>query len=157
REIGDGFLEAGQVAAAAAVYTGLAEAIVEHHDSHLDEEGDVGAVVNECVAGLRQCLEKTTGDWERREPLFRALWSACRADIETGGVGLGDEAADVLLGQATTGERAAMAGWVREAIQETESEWAEEALGDLLLDLEADSLDDESYLQSCRERGRTRD
>lgn len=49
-----------------------------------------------------------------------------------------------------------MAGWVREDMAGADS-WERQCLGGFLLDLEADTLDDEAYLGICRQTGRRHD
>ena len=71
-------------------------------------------------------------------------------------MGLGDTVPEMITHYATQHERRRVAGWVREALPEGRS-WGREALGRFLLELEADTLDDEAFLRVCRETGRTDD
>jgi uncharacterized Zn finger protein len=111
-------------------------------------------VVGDCAEGLGKCLDAET-DPARREAVLRTLFEVVRFDIDQGGIGLSDRVPD-LEEHATAAERRTLAGWVREAMAGAR-EWSRETLGGWLLDLEADTLDDEAFLRVCRETGRTHD
>jgi hypothetical protein len=67
---------------------------------------------------------------------------------------------EILVEKTTPDERIEIAKWTREIMPKGDS-WSNgyhrEVLGRLLLDLEADTLDDEAYLKICRETGRLND
>jgi hypothetical protein len=89
------------------------------------------------------------------------LSSAYKWDtIKIGGVGAADGIPGILTAQTTPEERVEIAKWTREIIPKGNS-WSDgyyrEALGSLLLDLEADTLDDEAFLKICRDTGRLND
>ena len=77
-----------------------------------------------------------------------------------GGVGAADCVPEILTSQITPEERVEIAKWTRKILP-TGNSWSDgyhrETLGRLLLDLESDILDDESYLKLCRETGRLND
>jgi hypothetical protein len=77
-----------------------------------------------------------------------------------GGVGAADCVPEILTSKTIPEERVEIAKWTREIMPKGES-WSDdyhrEVLGRLLLDLEADTLDDESYLKICRQTGRLND
>jgi uncharacterized Zn finger protein len=158
--IGDGFVAQQDWAAAAAVYRGVAEEVLDQYDSYHDEEGSLGGVVEACAEGLGQCLAVEASDGAMRAPILRALFDIYCFDIRMGGVGLADEVPDLLVDQTTPQERRTVAGWVREALPkgtDWSSDYRRQAYGSFLLDLEADTLDDESFLRVCRETGRLHD
>jgi uncharacterized Zn finger protein len=157
-EAGKAFLEQKDFHGALAVYEGVLEAVLEHFESIHDEPGDLHRVVGACVDGLDDCLEPAQGDPARREAILRKLFDVYCLDVEMGGVGLSGSVPD-FAEVSTPEERRLMAGWVREAMSSARAsrDWGRGAFGGLLLDLEADTMDDETYLRVCRETGRRPD
>ena len=158
-EIGAGYLAQGDARRAAAVYDAIADVFAEQYGEFMDEEGDLAEVAHACITGLGDCLE-ATDDPGLRELILESLFSLFRADTDKGGYGIADEVPDLLLESTSPEERQAIAEWVREAMPERSSRsrpWAVDVYADLLLELEADTLDDESYLRICRETGRIAD
>jgi tetratricopeptide (TPR) repeat protein len=156
--IGDGFAEESDWASAAAVYQGVSAEVLARYQTFPDEEGELASVVWRCVEGLGRCLAGTR-DPEARERVLRALFEVYLSDVELGGVGLGDEVPEVVLAGATAEERRKLAGWVRSALPKAQRdewsvEWRRKVLGRFLLQLEKDELDDEKFLEICRETGR---
>jgi uncharacterized Zn finger protein len=158
KEIGDDFLAQGDHLSAAAVYEGVAAAVLDEYESYHDE-GDLATVVIDCVEGLGRCLPGAA-DPDARTAIWRALFAALRSDFDFGGLGLSDAVPGLIAEQATPDERRLLAGWVREAIPTSSREptaWRRQAYGELLLELEEESLDDEAFLRICRETGRWQD
>ncbi|BCX05028.1 MAG: hypothetical protein KatS3mg053_2966 [Candidatus Roseilinea sp.] len=159
---GDRFLEERRIAQAAAVFQAVLDAVLAHPDEMIeDEEGALFDTIDDCTEGLSQCLTASADDTLRGH-ILDLLMKAVLADIEYGGVGLGDAAWQAILDQAKPQEKACLAGRVRDEIGKRSSEsshsnWQREALGNLLLQLEGDALDDEAFICICRETGRTYD
>jgi uncharacterized Zn finger protein len=155
KEVGDEFLRRQDHAGAAAVYQGILAAVLDNYQMVQDEEGDLHVVVGDCAEGLGKCLDAET-DPARREPILRALFEVTRFDIDQGGIGLSDRAPN-LDEHTTPEERRTLAGWVRAALAEASRGWSRESLAGWLLNLEADTLDDEAFLRICKETGRVHD
>jgi uncharacterized Zn finger protein len=155
KEIGDGFLAQQDPGSAAAVYQGIVTAVLANHQTVHDEPGDLHTVIGACVEGLQQCWATLQADPGQRRAILRLYYDILEYDSEQGGIGLSDCLPD-LVELATPEERRTMAGWVREDMAGADG-WRRENLGGLLLDLEAETLDDETYLRVCRETGRRRD
>jgi hypothetical protein len=157
-EDGKQFLRDEDFAGAAAVYQGVLGVVLDHFGSVHDEPGDLHRVVHACVDGLEKCLQAAEDDPARREGILHAFFDLYRLDIEQGGIGLSDELPD-FAEVCTPEERRTVAGWVREEMRSGggDREWARGCFGGLLLDLEADTMDDEAYLRVCRETGRRHD
>jgi tetratricopeptide (TPR) repeat protein len=157
--IGDGFAAQGDYAGAATVYSAVATEIMESYEQ-VHDEGEIGNVVAACVAGLGRCLAGERADAAAREVILRALFAIYGFDVQLGGVGLADEAPELIVHHATPEERAMVVGWVR-AVLPAGGDWTasfrRQAYGGLLLELEGDTLDDEAYVRICRETGRTAD
>ncbi len=146
---------------AAVIYQTIVETILDEENAALDdEEGLLLRVIDDCCEGLGKCLGSIHGTQERRG-LLQVLFSAYRWDaITIGGAGAADCVPGILTTQTTTQERAEIAEWTREILPKGR-EWSDEynrrVLGGLLLQVEADVLDDEAYLKVCRETGRLND
>jgi uncharacterized Zn finger protein len=156
-----GYLSRNNAEASASVYEIIIETIIDNENAALgDEEGELLGVVYDCCEGLGQCLPAITSPKGRIEVL-QVLFSAYEWDsIKIGGVGAAECVPAILTSQTTSDERSEIAKWTRE-IMPKEDAWSDgyhrEVLGRLLLDLEADSLDDEAYLKICRQTGRLND
>lgn len=146
---------------AAIIYETIIETILENENAALgDEDGRLLGVVHECAEALGVCLT-TIADPKTRSKILQVLFSAYKWDtITAGGVGAADCVPEILVAQSTTQERTEIAKWIRSILPKGDS-WSDgyhrEVLGGFLLDLEANILDDESYLKLCRETGRLND
>lgn len=158
--IGDGYRAVQDAAGAATVYEAVASAILDHFESYEDEGGDLRRTMSACVEGLGQCLTMVSDDPVRREAMLRVLFDIYATDVSSGGMGMGEDAPDLILRHATLAERRTVAGWIRATLPDGNGwtdNWTRGEFGSFLLDLERDTLDDEAYLRICRETGRTFD
>jgi hypothetical protein len=158
-KLGDDYAEQGDWHNAATVYENVAQGILNDYEMVFDHDGDLSWKVNDCASGLGRCLAGTK-DPVRREALLRALFDIYRWDVEYGGVGIGEEVPSIILGRATPEERQQVAGWVRQAIPEGDDRratWRREHFGGFLIELDKERLDDESFLQLCRQTGQRRE
>ena len=156
-----GYWDRNDVENSASVYEVIVETILDNENAALgDEDGELLKVIYDCCQGLGQCLPAVTSPKKRIE-ILQILFSAYQWDtIKLGGVGAADNVRKMLTSQTTPGERTEIAKWTREIMPKGNS-WSDgyhrEVLGKLLLDLEADTLDDEAYLRICRQTGRLND
>lgn len=162
KETADELAQQGDYASAVTVYESIINGIIENYDSYEDEEGELGSVINDCVEELDTCLANVQDDKALREHIMQVLFTAYRFDVEAGGIGIGEEAPDILLKHATSDERRMIAAWVRKEIAKPDnsgwgSRFRDQWYGGFLLELEAGNLDDEAYLRVCRETGRIAD
>ncbi len=158
---GDEYASAGDWANAAVVYATVADTLLEDYDQIYEEEGEYLAVVGQCAEGMAGCLSQTE-DPDRRHFLLESLFRIWRWDVNFGGTGTGDSAETAMVSNTTGEEKATLAGWARDLLPSVGTEafsaqWRTGAIGGLVLQLEADILDDEAFLRICRETGRTRD
>ncbi len=135
------------------IFENVIEGVLDEYATVHDDEGDLIAIVNDCVDGLGECLDATT-DPEQREAILRTLFETHAWDLDHGGMEIGPEVAEIIATRATREERQAIVSWARAIMPENKS-WERQELGRFLLDLQQDMLDDESYLRICRETGRT--
>ncbi|MGH2542083.1 MAG: SWIM zinc finger family protein, partial [Ardenticatenaceae bacterium] len=108
------------------------------------------------ISGLARCLPETE-DPAQREAILRILFDTYAWDVNFGGIGMGDEAPEVILEQATPAEKQQVANWVRDGLpvgDDWSSHWRRSTYGGFLLELEAETLDDETFLRIAREMGR---
>ncbi|MDI6769104.1 MAG: SWIM zinc finger family protein [Anaerolineales bacterium] len=141
---------------AATIYRMVAETVLDNEDAVVqDEDGRLGGVVDDCAEGLGECLESIT-DAAQRESMLKALFDIYAWDVKMGGIGVGDSAPGILLERATPQERQMISDWIETALDEA-GDWGRRAMGGLLLKLQADTMDDESFLEICRQTGRLKD
>ncbi len=148
--IGQGFLDQKDYVSASAVFEGVIGAAIEDYGSVDDEGGELYRVVGDCVAALGECLTHLKkGDPARREAILRALFEAFEF-TQSYGSDFEEDIPNLIAKQTTDDERRTVVGWIRDAISES-SEYRRKSLGDFLITLEGDRLDDDSYLKICRE------
>lgn len=156
-----GYLARNDPENSALIYETVIETILDNENAALgDQEGELLGVVYECAEALGHCLSQIK-DSKKRLEILQILFSAYQWDtIKLGGVGAADCVPEILTSQTTPEERVEIAEWTRKILPRGNS-WSDgyhrETLGRLLLDLESDILDDESYLKLCRETGRLND
>jgi uncharacterized Zn finger protein len=154
------YLARGNAENAAAIYATVIETIFDNDDIAMgDEDGGLLGLANDCAESLGDCLSKINVPKKRRE-ILEVLFSAYKWDLKAGGVGAADSVPGILTKKTTPEERIEIAKWTRE-IMPKGKEWSDnyrrETLGGFLLDLEADTLDDEAYLKTCLQTGRLND
>jgi uncharacterized Zn finger protein len=145
-------LQKEQWQAAATILVPLVTEIVTQHEEELDEAASLLELVASCVTMLGKILEKIS-EAELRGTILRALFEVYRFDIEAGGITVGDEIPGIFLRTLGAEERAWVASQVRDSL-ETARDWGRQELGGLLLNLEGERLDNEAFLQLCRETHR---
>jgi uncharacterized Zn finger protein len=159
-ELGDDYLQRDEYHNAALIYQTIAQGILDHDEIVLsDENGEIFSVANTCAERLAECLEATR-DPAQRGSMVQALFAIYSAGIDAGGVGLGAEVPDLLRIRTTSEEKKLLARLVRDSLPPHVTgpglgnhDWTRQAYGRFLLDLEADTLDDSTYLRICREMG----
>lgn len=158
-QIGDDYAQLGDLRSAATVYQTIAQGVLEHYGEVQDDEGDLHEIVNACVTGLERCLG-VVQEAAPREEMLRSLFEIYRWDADFGGIGMGEEAPELLVSMTTPEERKLIARWVRDALPAGDG-WSESyhrgVYGGLLLELGQDTLDDEAYIRICRETDRQHD
>jgi len=155
--LGDTYAAAGDWRNATLVYQTVAEGVLDNHE--MDQDGELLGIVDACVTGFGEGLA-AVDDASLREVILRHLFDIYLWNLNSGGVGVGDETPTILVERSTPAERQRIAQWVRDTIPNaasTYSNWKREALGGFLLELELDTLDDEAFLRICRETGRVHD
>jgi tetratricopeptide (TPR) repeat protein len=110
---------------------------------------------------LGNCLASEQPDRVAREKIIEVLFDIYQHDLQAGNsLGFTTSASEQLVEYTTPLERQTIAMWIRDVLTDEEEEVSRsqrKAYGKFLLDLEKDTLDDETYLRICRETGRTSD
>ena len=156
---GAGFLDNADYANACIVYQAVHQGLMEHYEMMLDNADYLWDVMNQCTDGLGDCLGAADGDVAVRERALQALFAMYRFNLDIGGYGFGDDPEAFMLELTTDEEKNTIAGWVRTAMQTATGPYDDHkrrAYSGLLLALEAD-LDDDAFLEICRENGRWAD
>lgn len=104
--LGELFLKQGEVGEALAVFTSLSAGIRAGYETIWDEESEVGRILDACVGGLEGCLDAVEVD--ARGDILGALLDIAVWERMSGGYGIGERAAEVLLGRCDAGERRAL-------------------------------------------------
>jgi hypothetical protein len=155
-DLGDDYAERGAWRPAITVYATVMRQVLDNYDTVRDEEGDLNAVVDACVERLGAGLGASE-DPTQREVLLRAMFDVYRWDVDYGGIDMGYQAPDIILEQATPEEKAQVAEWVRDAMppaDDSAADYGRRRYDGFLLQLEADRIDDATFLRRCREMGR---
>jgi len=164
-------IEAQNWKTASTVFRIVIEETRQRYGSFRDEESEVARLADRCTDALGTVLAGTS-EPALREQIFRALLELYKWNAENGGYGMASSVPEVLTERTTSEERQRMASWLRDDVPPASEdsppaddfmsgasrEWTPERslrreLGQLLLDLIADSADDETYLALCRETG----
>ena len=159
--VADRYLESGQLNSAATAYKTIADEVLRDYHELEDEEGGLASVAQNCAEGLIKCLAKADKEEENlREIILTSLFELYCEDLDLGGYGISDGIPEAIVEYATLEERQEVARWVEGAIPKDDG-WSKrfqrEYLGQFLLQLQADTLDDETFLRISRETGRLED
>src|SRR5712692_3598446 len=150
---------------AATIYeTLIMEIFAQSHlyvDEEAEEEGGLEELVTECIEALGDCLANEQADRVAREKLIQVLFAIYQHDLHAdNSIGFATSASDLLVTHTMPLEGHTIAEWIHDTLANEEEEITgseRKAYGGFLLELEQDTLDDEAYLQICRETGRVRD
>jgi catechol 2,3-dioxygenase-like lactoylglutathione lyase family enzyme/oligoribonuclease (3'-5' exoribonuclease) len=177
KEDADRLAQQGDYLETAEIYRALIEEIFEQSHLYYDEEDDdneynedehyypeeygLEDFVKECIQTLGDYLAREQANSESREKIFEILFAIYQQDLQADDykkLGFATRVADQITKLATQQERLMVASWIHDALADEEEEATRsqrKAYGSLLLELEKDTLDDEAYLQICRETEHT--
>jgi len=157
-DTGDEYVEQQDFADAAQLYEIIIRETLDNYDSFRwhAEEGDLDEVVQVCVEGLGKCLRGMPDDTVTRKQILQLLFDVYEFDsnLQDDTPVMSEKVPTILVRYTTPEERQTIAGWVRKAF-ELEIDWSTEDVSEvydnLLLGLEADTIDDETFARICRE------
>jgi len=156
-DTGDTFTEQQQYAEAATLYEIIVRGILDNYHTfrwHADE-GDLDDVVKEGVDGLGKCLLGAQNDTAMRRQIIQTLYDVYTFDmsLEIDEPVMSRSIPTLLVRYTTPEERQMIAGWVRQTFQ-LDINWHADNINEnydqLLLGLEADTIDDETFLRISR-------
>lgn len=161
-EVGVRYLEHGDWQNAALIYQTIIAELLPQLNLFNDESGEIYILINNCVTHLGACLAAADPhDADGRHSILKTLFDVQAFDIAQGGIDLGYEAPEFVSSYATAEEKALMAEWVQAALPEGDGDWGKgwrrQAYGGWLLQLQDETVDTETYLEICRQTGRTVD
>jgi len=151
-ELGETYFDQDDFSNAALLYHEVAHTILEEYDNEYNQYDDESDLINQvgfCVNKLGKCLTEITNP-EQRLSLILALWEIYCCDIEELGLGFGDQVPEILAGDMTEEETEIFLSHLQALFDETEPGYNRQALGEFLLELQSETLDDEGYLALCR-------
>jgi hypothetical protein len=159
--IADEYVEQQDFSDAATLYEMIIRGILDNYDSfrwHADE-GQLDDVVEDCVEGLSDCLRGMEHDTAASRRILQTLFDVYDFDmiLENDMQVMSSKVPAILVRYTTPEERSVVATWVREAFNldidwhTYEVEEFAESFEVLLLGLEADGIDDETFLRLSRE------
>lgn len=160
-DVADEYVEQGNFNEAATVYEIIIRGILDNYDSfrwHADE-GQLDDVVEDCIDGLSDCLRGMQQETAACKKILKTLFDVYDLDmsLENDMPVMSSKVPAILVRYTTPEERSVVAKWVREAFDldidwhTYEVEEFAESFEVLLLGLEADGIDDETFLRLCRE------
>ena len=159
-DIGDDYVKQQDYADAATLYDIIIRGILDNYDSFRwhPYEGDLDDVVEECVEGLGRCLRGEQDDAAVRKQIIQTLYAVYDFDssLENDEPVMSSRVPAMLVRWTTLEERLMIATWVREAF-DLDTDWhaddvsESDDFNDFLLGLEADTIDDETFLRLCHE------
>jgi len=179
KEDADRLAQQGDYIEAAEIYGALIEEIFEQSHLYQDEEYNeddeeyyedehyypeeygLEKFVKECIETLSSYLAGKQADSEGREKILEVLFAIYQQDLQAGdykNLGFATSVSDQIMKLAMPQEYLIVARWIHDALADEEEEATHsqrKAYGDLLLELEKDTLDDEAYLHICRETEHT--
>ena len=160
-DIADEYVEQHDFTDAAALYKIIIRGILDNYDSfrwHADE-GQLDDVVEDCVEELSNCLRGMQDNTAVRRQILQTLFDVYDFDtnLENDMPVMSDKVPAILVRYTTPEERSMIAKWVREAF-DLDIDWHADGVGEdyedfdvLLLGLESDAIDDETFLRISRE------
>lgn len=160
-DVADDYVEQGDFNEAATVYEIVIRGILDNYDSfrwHADE-GQLDEVVEDCVDGLSDCLRGMQYETAARKKILKTLFDVYDFDmsLENDMPVMSSKVPAILVRYTTPEERRLVAKWVRKGFDldidwhTYEVEEFAESFEVLLLGLEGDDLDDETFLRLSRE------
>lgn len=161
-DLGDDYVANHDWRNATTVYHTVVEEVLDKFYQFHDESGALRMLVDRGVNGLAECYSEGADNPELRQETLRALFDVYQFDVEFGGIGVGDNAPQMIAEYATPQEKKQVTKWIREAMKKRAKDkditgWRLEHYGEFLLKLNAAELDDEQYIKICRETGRVLD
>ncbi len=114
--LGEECLKREEVGEAVAVFSTLGAGICAGYEMIWDEESEVGLVLDRCVEGIEACLDRAEASV--RGDILGALLDIAVWERTSGGYGVGERAAELVLARSTVEERRAIAAAAASVLQQ---------------------------------------
>lgn len=160
-DVADEYVEQGAFNEAATVYEIVIRGILDNYVSFrwYADEGQLDEVVEDCVDGLSDCLRGMQHEIAVRKKILKTFFDVYDLDmsLENDMPVMSSQVPAILVRYTTPEERRLVAKWVRKGF-DLDIDWQTYEVEDyadsfevLLLGLEGDNLDDETFLRLSRE------
>lgn len=167
-DIGDNFLQCCKVLSAAAVYHGVAQAIMAYY-GEIHDECEVATEFGRCIAGLLECLCAILGadvlselpdDLPNDHDLYvpgarNTIFQACTEILfwnAEAGYCIGDDMPHGLIEHVTSEEKATLIALFRERMERQAKDYPRRQYAELLLTFEGE-VDDETFIERAKIAG----
>jgi len=120
KAIADEFAAQEQYAAALTIYEVLITEVIKHFNAYQDEYKAFCVILVGCIDGLDSCFAGEEENPQMRLRVMRALFAIYRFYTDSG-MDLDEDIPGLLVGNSTPEERKVIAGWVRDALQQTKT------------------------------------
>lgn len=158
--VADEYVRQQDYADAATLYEIIVRETIANYDTFQwhAEEGNLDEVVGDCIVGLGTYLHEEKRDVAMRQRIIKTLREVYELDVslENEEPVMSRHTPAILTRYTTREEREQLAQWMRHKFK-LRIDWHKDDVSDiwgdtlLLLGLEADTLDDETFLRVCRE------
>lgn len=158
-DIANDLVEEQNYVDAATIYELVIQGTLDNYDSFRwhEYEGNLDNIVDDCVDGSGICLLKERRNTTMRASVIQTLSDVYEFDtnLDNDEPVMGREVPRTLIRYTTAAERAKIAAWVRKTF-DLHIDWSSDDLDqgyveDFLLGLEAETLDDDTFLRVSRE------
>ncbi|HEX6109940.1 MAG TPA: hypothetical protein VFZ02_11070 [Ktedonobacteraceae bacterium] len=121
KTIADKFAAQELYAAALTIYEVLVNEIIAHFNDYRDEYVAFSMILVGCIDGLDSCFAGEEHNPEMRLGVIQVLFAIYRFYMDSW-MDLDEDIPGLLVGNSTPEERQFIAGWVRDALQQTKAE-----------------------------------
>ena len=121
KSIPDEFAANENYAEALTIYEVLVNEIIAHFNDYRDEYVAFSIILMGCIDGLDSCFAGEEDNPQMRLRVIRALFAIYRFYTDSW-MDLDEDIPGLLIGNTTPEERQVIAGWIRDALQQTKAE-----------------------------------
>ena len=120
KTIADEFTAQENYAAALTIYEVLVTEVIEHFNDYRDEYVAFSVILMGCIDGLDSCFAGEEDNPKMRLRVIRVLFAIYRFYTDSW-MDLDEDVPGLLIGNTTSQERQAIAGWLRDALSQTKA------------------------------------
>ena len=120
KTIADEFAAQENYAAALTIYEVLVTEVIQHFNDYRDEYIAFSIILTGCIDGLDSCFAGEEDNPQMRLRVIRVLFAIYRFYTDSW-MDLDEDIPGLLIGNTTSQERQAIAGWLRDALSQTKA------------------------------------